>query len=292
MFSTCTVGAETGQTPTGDDPIRDLNSAFRKFYAQARQKTLDRSGPIVLVRGDGLFLLHKGKKSQGTTVSRAYHDYKTVSHVPLAIYVVLTQVTSAKIPDPQARQLKELRGLIMAATKSIPVRFDDPRQASRQTELLKDCDRYIEKIVAAGLFDRSELSALLKRCLPTIQNNIAQAVRLRIDNYHRQMKAWRKSLSPREWSQVVVLIPGAAMPRKNSLSVQYFSKLLHEPGESLRIVYAESLFDEADALKLLGTSILDSQISRGVFHDPRRLHQDALGIEAAKYLETLDLDEK
>ena len=149
MFSTCTVGAETGQTPTGDDPIRDLNSAFRKFYAQARQKTLDRSGPIVLVRGDGLFLLHKGKKSQGTTVSRAYHDYKTVSHVPLAIYVVLTQVSGMlwiSIGTPTTKTLPSfsrfMAGDSKTAVKVIATRICSsstwPRAASsfRQTTSL------------------------------------------------------------------------------------------------------------------------------------------------------------
>jgi hypothetical protein len=292
LLSTATYGKETGQVARSDDPIRELNSTFRKVYVEARQNALDHSGPIVLVRGDRLFLLHNDQKLQGTMVHRAYHDYKTLAHVPLAIHVILTQAKTADISPGQSSQLEELRQKITATIQTIPARFRDPEQAERQTILLKDCVRYIDTVIASGQLDRSELSALLKRCLPTIQNNIAQSVKLRIDNYHHQMRAWRQSLSPKEWSQMVVLIPGAAMPRKNSLSVQYFAKLLHEPGESQRIVYAESLFRESDAMKLLGTSILDSQIGRDFFHDSRRMHRDVLGTAAANYLETLDLDKR
>ena len=82
------------------------------------------------------------------------------------------------------------------------------------------------------------------------------------------------------------------MPRQNHLAVQYFAKLLGEQGEGARIVYAESLFTESQALKRLGTHVLDTQIGRDMFGDPWRMHRDLLGVAAAEYLDQLSFDKQ
>ena len=88
-----------------------------------------------------------------------------------------------------------------------------------------------------------------------------------------------------------MIIPGAALPRKNSMAVQYFAKLLQEPGEGRRIIYAESQFEESRDLLLLGTHILDAEAARAFFNDPWRLQRDMLGAAADSYLDTLDFDD-
>ena len=58
----------------------------------------------------------------------------------------------------------------------------------------------------------------------------------------------------------------------------------------MKIIYAESIFSDKKALQLLGTSLLDTQISNGYFSDPWRMHRDLLGNAAAVYLDQLWLD--
>lgn len=129
-----------------------------------------------------------------------------------------------------------------------------------------------------------------RRSLPQIQENLAVAAKYRIENYHQQILKWRETLSDQQWERTHVLIPGSPMARKNSLAVQYFAKLFGERGEGRRIIYAESLFAESQAINLLGTHLLDTQIGIDFFADPWRMHRDALGTATAKYLETLRFD--
>jgi hypothetical protein len=77
---------------------------------------------------------------------------------------------------------------------------------------------------------------------------------------------------------------GPQLPRKDNLAVQYFARLLGEPGEGRRIVYAESLFDEPEALDLLATHLVDTQVGLDFFDDPMRMHRDLLGDAAREYL--------
>ena len=78
------------------------------------------------------------------------------------------------------------------------------------------------------------------------------------------------------------------MPRKNSLAVGYFAKLFEQEGEGKRVVYAESQFEESQALQLLGTHLLDGRIGSVFFDDSSRMKRDLLGPFANVYLDTLD----
>jgi hypothetical protein len=77
---------------------------------------------------------------------------------------------------------------------------------------------------------------------------------------------------------------GSALPRRDNLAVQFFAKILGEPGEGKRIIYAEALYDEPKALRLLATSQVDSEMALAFFDDPLMLHRDLLADAATKYL--------
>ena len=175
-----------------------------------------------------------------------------------------------------------------AARIAFDGRLGDPQLESQQKQMLQKCAGYVERVLERKSYCKDELRKLLRQLVPQIQINLRAAAKLRIDNYHHQMLVWRKTLDADQWSQLRIVIPGAALPRQNSLAVQYFAKLLGERGEGRRIVYAESLFTESQALKLLGTHLLDTEIGVDFFSDPWRMHRDALGTAAAEYLEQLE----
>ena len=74
------------------------------------------------------------------------------------------------------------------------------------------------------------------------------------------------------------------MPREDLVVTQYFLRLLHEPREGRRVVYAESLWEEPKALDLLGTHLLDGSVGEAFFGDYMRMHRDLLGAAASQYL--------
>jgi hypothetical protein len=80
---------------------------------------------------------------------------------------------------------------------------------------------------------------------------------------------------------------GTQAPRKGNLAVQYFARLLGEPGEGRRIVYAEAIFDETRALDLVATKLVDTQVGIDFFNDPLRMHRDLLSDAAQDYLPIL-----
>ncbi|MCC6743903.1 MAG: hypothetical protein IT175_08580 [Acidobacteria bacterium] len=98
---------------------------------------------------------------------------------------------------------------------------------------------------------------------------------------------WRATLTADEWSRLHVVIMGVHMARDGELAQQYFVRLLGEPGEGRRVVYAEGIFDEARALDLLGTHVLDGRAGTAFFGHDLRMHRDILADAARERLDEL-----
>ncbi len=224
----------------------------------------------------------------GSSVHANYHDLKTISHVPLALFCILSNCLDKPLVATDSAKLQGLRRSLTEAASDLEVSFEDPRQRSRQQKLVQGCVTFIDRILKNGKCSSNELDKLVDGMRPSIVQNAAEAARMRIDNYHAQMKRWRREVSDDEWRSLYVIIPGAAMPRNNNLAVGYFAKLFEQDGEGNRVIYAESQFEESQALTLLATHLLDSRIGTVFFHDSSRMKRDLLGPFGAAYLDALD----
>ena len=143
---------------------------------------------------------------------------------------------------------------------------------------------FLDDVAGRRKFARSSLLAFTRGMAPLVMENVTEATRAQLDATHAQVSAWRRDLSPQEWNQLHVLIIGPHMPREDLVVTQYFLRLLHEPREGRRVVYAESLWEEPKALDLLGTHLLDGSVGEAFFGDYLRMHRDLLGDAASQYL--------
>jgi len=83
---------------------------------------------------------------------------------------------------------------------------------------------------------------------------------------------------------------GSQMPRRGNLDVQYFAHLLGLKGEGPRLTYAEALWEEPAALRLLATRLVDKEVGRMFFDDDQRMFRDLLADAAAEYPRTFKVE--
>jgi hypothetical protein len=81
-----------------------------------------------------------------------------------------------------------------------------------------------------------------------------------------------------------VVIIGSHMARDGEVTLQYFSRLLDEPREGGRIVYAEGLWQTREAMDLLATHQVDRAAGAAFFGDPMRMHRDVMADGAEAWL--------
>jgi hypothetical protein len=80
---------------------------------------------------------------------------------------------------------------------------------------------------------------------------------------------------------------GAHMPRDSEITMQYFERLLDEPIEGHRIIFAEGLWEKPRALDLLGTHLVDGSAGAAFFGEFMRVHGDPLSDAAKVYIQEL-----
>ena len=289
LISAAAVPAQTMPAPSG--PVQPaaltaLNDAFRAAYADAKSRVLASRGPTLIVNGDRFVLLRDGRRIEANAGAPVYDPVKTIAHIPLAIYVTLTPGDGA-VGDDRLKTLADLRRLIPPAGRSLDTLKLSAATLARQKQIVAASLAFLDDVAGSRKFVRSSLLAFTRGMTPLVMENVTEAARAQLDAIHAQVSAWRRDLSPREWDQLHVLIIGPHMPREGLVVTQYFLRLLHEPTEGRRVVYAESLWEEPRALDLLGTHLLDGSVGEAFFGDYMRMHRDLLGDAASQYLPRL-----
>ena len=272
--------------PVQPPALTALNNAFRAAYADAKSRVLASSGPTLIVNGDHFALLRDGRRVEANVGTPIYDPVKTIAHIPLAIYVTLTPGDGA-VDDDRLKTLAGLRELIPPAEASLDTLKLSAATLARQKQIVAASLAFLDDVAGRRKFARSALLAFTRGMAPLVMENVTEATRAQLDATHAQVSAWRRDLSPQEWNQLHVVIIGPHMPREDLVVTQYFLRLLHEPAEGRRVVYAESLWEEPKALDLLGTHLLDGSVGEAFFGDYMRMHRDLLGDAARQYLPRL-----
>ena len=272
---------------SGPRPSKALDREFLSAYAKARNDVIQRQGPTILADFDTLTLRDGPNRETVKTSPLALVPLKAVAHAPLVLFAVVSVAHEKPLQPAQLEMLRRLTGAIKRASLALSSSALSVDQQIRCAMILDRCRDWAAKAPERSKLSRREFQSFATQLRPAILANIRDAARLKIDACHAVAMRWKRQLAPEEWGRLRVIVSGSQMPRKHNLLVQYFARLLGEPGESNRIIYAESIYEETRAFNLLGTHLLDSAAAQVFFGDPHRLDSDLLGPAASEYLNTL-----
>ena len=278
----------TGKAEQTADPLLNLNNASRMFYTLAKQQTLAKSGPVMILVGDDLVLRKGEKRTQARVIPEIYHTLKTFDHIPLALDVALTaHAGETPLGEDFLSELRDYRGLFPASGERIDRVGLDAEQRARQKTIIAACAQLVDSVLDKRHCLPAERMAFTRKMTPLLMASASAAARAALDSLHHQVCEWKGQLTPRDWNDLTVLVIDRQLPRKDHLAVQYFARLLGQPGEGKRLIYAEGLGNEPRALDLLATHVVDTQVGIDFFNDPNRMARDLLSDGARDYLPLL-----
>jgi hypothetical protein len=277
------LAAAPAPAPTpAPDPLDQLNAAFTEAYRQARTSAQARPGPVLLLAGDHLLLLRDGVRTAAAEVRPPlYHRLKSLDHVPLAL-LLLGSAPDRPVPP---ERLRDLRGQVQGARDGL-ARWCPPDLRGRQARILDACAALLEAWAARGNPEPGRLGRFAADLGPLLLANAGDAAAAQLEALDRAAARFRADLGGTGWRSVRVVLLGSHMARSQDLALQYFCRLLGEPGEGGRIVYAEGLDQPAQGLELLATHRVDGFLGAACFGDPARLHRDVLADGARRWLDT------
>lgn len=198
--------------------------------------------------------------------------------MPLALQVLLSG------PAPEPGRIRTLRALVGRARAGLDGWCAGPVLA-RQQQILDASLQVLDDQARPGGLAAGRLAAFTQGMGPLLLANADAAAGLELDALDRQVGAWRRAMPDADWRALRVVIIGSHMARDGEISQQYFCRLLGEPGEGRRVVYAEGLWQPRDALDLLATHEVDGAAGAAFFGDPMRMHRDILADGATAWLD-------
>jgi hypothetical protein len=270
--------------------LAEANAASRVEYARARTAALAKVGPIIEVyEGDKVVLVRGAHRTEERFDPPESPNLKAVAHVPLAVWAALDLAGDQPIPEARIVELRTFRERIASARSSLNAAAFGTSPLDRQIQMLDASIAMLDDAMARRSVGRAEIGVFARRMAPLMLANVREAARGEIDLLHSIVSRWRSELTAEEWSSLHVVIMGVHMARDGELSQQYFVRLLGEPGEGRRVVYAEGIFDEARALDMLGTHLIDGRAGAAFFGFDMRMHRDILADAARERLDELGI---
>lgn len=273
------------------DPLGDLNQLFLDAYTARRVAVAQATSPFIIASGSTFVLHRNGQQQTIHIIPEIYHALKDVAHVPFTIHLLLspTAKDDGALTDAQAGQLSILLRKIEAAHKALPTGGFTPEELARQDQILSASEAIVSAILQVKRVDRPSLIAFEKKMGPLMMLNSNAAACYQIHRIHPQMMQWKDAMTSSEWDRLMVVIRSGHQPRYQNVITQYFHWLFGDqgtswsyPGESFRVIYAESLGPKEDAGDELATVLMDADAGAAFFQDPWRMSEDILSKGAAE----------
>ena len=181
------------------------------------------------------------------------------------------QLTEARVAE-----LRDNRKLIVNAQSSLGARGFSDIQLQRQQKIINDSLTLLDAAIQNRQVQKAALENFARRMSPMLLANVDEAARVGLDALHSHVSGLRDQMMPDEWRALHVVVIGAHMLRDSEMTMQYFERLLDEPIEGRRIIFAEGLWEEPRALDLLGTHVVDGSAGAAFFGEFMRMHRDLL----------------
>ena len=264
--------------------LHKLNNLFLQSYALRKERVkmnLGTESPVILINGDHLTLLYKGKRQQITYMPEKYNVLKSIAHISCLIHTLSSLKEKEELRSKCANSIEELLAMD-GVNKYKPI-------LKQYRHILKQED------------PARELPALKSSLMELID----ESAKCRLEALHNHVEKIRKSICPQSWENLSVVVMGPPMPRDGEVSMQYFRAKLLPPGaercahlqsnsvnegmtfSGKKIIYAESIYEEDKALDLLTTQICDEVMGEDLLGDKSIMHSDLLKDAAQKYLDKL-----
>ena len=269
---------------TADAALADLNKAARAAYALGKAENLARTGPVILVENDLIFI-RNGERTTVPYLPPLYTTLKSVSHIALGTVVLLQAY--ADRPDAVEHwrgPLTELRDRVRTARPLFAQSGLDGAALARNEAHADAMLSFIDGVLARGAVSAVEVEAVARATAPVLLANGRDAARIQLDAIHETVQAWRAGLKPGEWETTRVMVLGPRMPREGNLQFEYFVYAMGRDAIDRRLIYAETIFDPEGQYGLLGTVVTDRRLAAAMFGDEMRMDRDFMADGAQAHL--------
>jgi len=280
-------------------PLGEVDRSFVNSYTAREDLVLSHQPPYVVVSGSDLILHQHNATEKVRVIPDSYHALKDIAHIPFTVYLLLSPVEKNTVTlEAQTPALNRLSACIDAALALTP-EFFSADQLERQRVILRTSEQFIQASLQSKTVQRDDLLSFARKMGPLMLQNADQAGCAQIRGTHAQMMKWKQQMTQDEWSKLMIVNLARHQARYRNAATQYFHWLIGDagppwsyPGESMRVIFAESLGPTDKASNELAIIEIDADASDAFFGDPWRLSEDILSNGADRCIRMLPVEDR
>jgi len=286
----CPFSARAGkfQKSQGSDSALNIADQYtQQVYAENKLRLLNQTlqkWPYIVAADNITLHREDGSVESVNVISTRYSDLKMVCHTAFTALILMDPTlfdqpdneTQYPISPADLSRIQYYSGLMSTVFTSLPTCCAwDGDLLQRQQIIVKTVQNFLVNAISQKSVSLQQLNQMAQSTVALINQNIHDAVFDLLDRVHEQSLEWQESLSDDEWNNLQVIIMSTHMPRHGQLFMMYYSWLLNSPVESgLRVVYAEGIQDEGEALDLWGSHLIDFTAGRAFWNNADHMHWD------------------
>lgn len=264
-------------------PLKKINNLFNDAYSSLKSLTkreLGKKKPVIIMHGDNLVLYYQGSRQSWQYIPDKYHSLKEIAHISCLIHTI---VRLRK--EGQYEKAENARTVALEAVEQILKEMSP--ELLQYLHIVDTCHTLLQKNEDDNII--KELSSLKKY----LESLIEDAAKMRLTALHLRVIEIKKMIHESAWGSLAVVVMGPPLPREGELSMQYFHNELKpimekcpHGGMSLtnalhisngqRLIYAESINSEDEAMSLLTTYICDEDMGGAILEDKNAMRADFL----------------
>lgn len=262
-------------------PLRPWHELFHSTYQEQldaeAEKLGDSQRPVLIRIDDILVLSYAGQRHELEVADAAYHRYKTIAHVPLAIY----QYLSAN--DPAILTTTEFNAIASA--------LDMLAEDDQADTIVNACHQFINDVRARRVISAQALEALREQYVQATRLLVQRAADEAVAALDEALGSHEELVAdPMHWSGLFCVVCSGHQPRYGELSKQYFRQYLQarnigDIDWEHRLIYAEGVSEVDEALRLVAQRLVDARLGAALLGNSVRLNQDILSHAASVALE-------
>lgn len=255
---------------------RAMNSFMRENYSGFIRNVGKNIYPLIVAsdyepgfEGVGssftLYLKDGSQHKIAPTASSDYEIYKALSHMSLAMFIILTPHLENPKNISWRGKINELKNHI-EVFRDAAINSDKPATLKELLEnLVVIYLKFINTILADGTFSLESFTKFTSEAFAYIRVNMAAATLEQAKCILPAMLKWKKMLGPAEWSKVYIMIPTVWPVALNSPRLQLFERIIDPDKVNTHIITSEHPRSHEEARDVVGRVVGDRTVGRLVF---------------------------
>src|SRR5262249_50343013 len=210
LLSVSAVLAPPAVVAAGADQVSKVlgsaNEAFRKDYERARREITAKVAPVLYCNGEVLTLVTSSDRKAENMVPERYTLLKSVDHIALAAYVILTNHVDVTLTPDVLQNLQDLEKQAAEARSALASAELDATLRERQYRIIDATIDFIARVQRQGSISHEELKQFASGLSETLMRNADDGVAAQLALMGEIVSRWKGEMTEDEWRRLHVVL--------------------------------------------------------------------------------------